>query len=158
MQDAFIAQQVHTFALTIMLGLLIGLGYDMLRAVKRFIRFSRGMQFIVDFLFWLSVTVMVFLALLASNWGEVRMYVFIGLGTGGIFYTLILSRFCHSLMVSILERIIACWRFVTRPIRAAFRVIKAFGVKTRGVLVGCKKGARNKMEKIKIKINRKKKE
>lgn len=157
-QDAFIIQQVHTFVITALLGLLIGFGYDFLRSVKRYIRFSRGAQFAVDLFFWLMMTVLVFLALLASNWGEVRMYVFIGLATGGIFYTLVLSRFCFQLMVRLLALLISGWLFITKPVVLAAKWLKIMFSKISRLVSGGKNAGQKKMVKIRMKFNKKKKE
>ena len=47
----------------------------------------------MDVAFSILITSLVFLGLLASNWGEVRSYVFIGLLLGLVLYYLFLSRY-----------------------------------------------------------------
>lgn len=158
MQDTFIIEQVNTFAVTIALGLIIGLAYDLLRALKTVIKISRRVQFFMDLGYWLLMTVIVFIALLASNWGEVRAYVFIGLSAGGIFYVLVLSRPWFLLVSRLFGLIKAAIIRITSPIvlllRKLFCLLGRFWRKISGkALLG-----RQAVKKIKFKFSRKKKE
>jgi spore cortex biosynthesis protein YabQ len=158
MQDTFIIEQVNTFAVTIALGLVIGLAYDILRALKTVIRISRRAQFFMDLCYWFLMTVIVFMALLASNWGEVRAYVFIGLSTGGAFYVLVLSRPWFLLVSRSFGLIKAAIMRVTRPIVLLLRkVIQFFGMVWRKISGKALHG-RQAVKKIKFKFSRKKKE
>lgn len=162
MQDTFVISQVQTFALTVGLGLLIGFGYDMLRAVKKFTRPSRTILFFADLFFWIVMTAVVFFALLSNNWGEVRAYVFIGLATGGLFYTLTLSRPIYRLLITVLAFIQKICLTVARPFiylagkigRAAKRGHR-FAARMEKTFVG---GTKRRIEKIPKKFSRKKKE
>lgn len=141
MDHTFIAEQVVTFAVTIGLGLLIGFGYDLLRAARRFIRFSRLTQFFADFFFWLCMTLLVFAVLLLSNWGEVRAYVFLGLGLGGTVYWLLFSKPCLRAVIRIIEGFIAVVRFIACPFirigcllyRICRRLSRKFGLASRKI-------------------------
>jgi spore cortex biosynthesis protein YabQ len=124
-QDPMIIEQVQTFALTIALGMFIGIGYDCLRGLKTVIRFTRPAMFVTDLLFWIVMTAVVFVSLLSSNWGEVRAYVFIGLGTGGILYVLLASRPVYRLILCIYSAIAAVIRFFLRPVRWAAQKVSA---------------------------------
>jgi spore cortex biosynthesis protein YabQ len=153
-QDPLIIEQVQTFALTIGLGVFIGLGYDFLRAVKAFIRFSRVAQFFVDLFFWILMTAVVFVALLSSNWGEVRAYVFIGLGTGGILYTLLISQTFYRLMTRLFSLLIRIVGFFMRPIVWMIKIMRRFAGFIRRVAEAIARVVRN----FTTKFKRKKKE
>jgi len=120
-QDSFIGEQLQTFALIVSLGFLIGLIYDFMMVGKNFIRVSRGTQFFIDITFCLVITLMVFIVLLASNWGEVRAYVFIGLGGGALSYKLFFSRTVSKLLVKIFSLLI---RIVLGVIQPGLLVVK----------------------------------
>lgn len=123
MQDSFIGAQLQTFALTIGLGFLIGLIYDFMMTGKKFIRLSRGVHFLIDFLFCLTMTLLVFIALLANNWGEVRAYVFIGLGVGILIYMLLFSRSVSILLTKTFSLLISFALLIIRPALLMFRKI-----------------------------------
>lgn len=154
MLDTFVIEQIQTFALTVGLGLMIGFCYDLIRAVRAYKRFSRGTQFFLDLIFWLLMTLAVFVALLASNWGEVRAYVFIGLITGGIVYTVAFSRFIHSLMVKALGALIGLVCFLARPVIWMAGKAKLFLQKVRKGI----DAVSTRLEKITAALPRKKKE
>jgi len=114
-QDSFIGEQLQTFALIVGLGFSIGLIYDFMMVGKNFIRVSRGTQFFIDLTFCLVITLMVFIVLLASNWGEVRAYVFIGLGGGALIYKLFFSRIVSKLLAKIFSLLIRIALGVIQP-------------------------------------------
>lgn len=115
MQDSFIGGQLQTFALIVGLGFLIGLIYDFMMVGKNFIRVSRKIQFFIDLIFCLLMTLMVFIVLLANNWGEVRAYVFVGLGGGALIYKLFFSRLVSKLLAKIVSLLIKLTWGVIRP-------------------------------------------
>jgi spore cortex biosynthesis protein YabQ len=115
-QEIIVANQVMAFAVTIMLGIFIGFAYDVLRALRRLLHPSRRALFFWDLFFWLAITLTVFTALLASNWGEVRAYVMIGLGLGGTFYALFLTGTCYRLINFIFRVIIRLFYIITYPV------------------------------------------
>ncbi|MCR3922208.1 MAG: spore cortex biosynthesis protein YabQ [Firmicutes bacterium] len=158
MQDTFVTQQLITLAVTVGLGMVMGIGFDVLSVLRQFIRLSRTAQFVVDILFCFIMTVVVFSTLIVNNWGEVRAYVFLGLGIGGLVYYLLFHTICRKVMVRIVEIIVAVVRFIAKPflwsVRLFTRVVRRMrGVFGRVAVVAC--GVRKK---IKAKFHRKKKE
>ena len=96
-----------------------------------------------------SITVVTFIVLFASNWGEVRVYVFIGLGLGAVFYAVVLSKSCYRL----LEYIMSCLCLVARTMISPFvwivkrimvvwsfskRVIRVFKTRIRTIIIRIK--------------------
>lgn len=73
--------------LTIAAGMLLGLIFDFYRVVRGLVRPRRWLTSVGDLLYWLVATAVVFVALLLGNWGELRLYVFLGLLAGvGVYY------------------------------------------------------------------------
>ena len=73
-------------------GGLLGMLYDICRIFAKEFRFTRFLTLIVDFLYWAAAAVIVFKLLYTGNYGELRVYVFIGLIAGGWLYFLLLSE------------------------------------------------------------------
>ncbi|MBE3571422.1 MAG: spore cortex biosynthesis protein YabQ [Moorella humiferrea] len=72
-------------------GLLLAFLFDCYRVGRYFWR-PRGMtSHLGDAVFWLILTVFTFALLMFINWGEMRAYVFLGLGMGVTSYSLFLS-------------------------------------------------------------------
>jgi spore cortex biosynthesis protein YabQ len=73
-------------------GLVLAFIGDCYRVGRYFWRPGLPGTYIGDTLFWLVFTALTFILLMAINWGEVRAYVFLGLGWGFFLYFLFLSR------------------------------------------------------------------
>ncbi len=116
MQQDAVYYQVTAFVVTVLLGLFIGVAYDFFRVLRQLLRPSRRSLFFWDLFFWLCITPVVFAALLASNWGEVRAYVLIGLGLGGIIYTFFLTKTVYRLIDSTFRLVIKICRIAAAPI------------------------------------------
>ncbi|HHX78087.1 MAG TPA: hypothetical protein GX697_07065 [Firmicutes bacterium] len=93
MGDELVAVQGFYFSVTVLLGFVMGILFDFYRTCRYFWKPSRCAAFFFDLVFSLLVTVMVFLVLLAVNWGEIRLFVFIGISAGIILYYLCFSAY-----------------------------------------------------------------
>lgn len=79
--------QVMTFLITIMTGILLGTLFDCYRVLRGTFKPKVLVTWFADLLYWLVATAVVFFALVFSNWGELRLYVFIGILSGlGLYY------------------------------------------------------------------------
>ncbi|MBY6276508.1 MAG: spore cortex biosynthesis protein YabQ [Symbiobacterium thermophilum] len=74
--------QFYALFMTVLSGIGVGLLFDLLRAVRRFLRPGPLLAALGDLLFWGAATAMVGTGLFLGNWGEYRFYVLVGLLTG----------------------------------------------------------------------------
>ncbi|HMM22193.1 MAG TPA: spore cortex biosynthesis protein YabQ [Selenomonadales bacterium] len=131
------AGQTGTFVITVVTGCLLGLLFDVYRIGRGVLRPHWVITSLADLLYWLLATAIVFVALLLGNWGEVRLYVFIGLLTGVLLYYRLLSRSAVRLMIAVIRiiariaravRLFFLYTFV-KPVRwavcLAFRPVRA---------------------------------
>jgi len=77
-----LTNQVFTFMMTIVTGMVLGILFDSYRVLRGTCNPQLVLTWCMDLLYWLVATVIVFIALVSSNWGELRFYVFIGMLTG----------------------------------------------------------------------------
>ncbi len=91
--------QAETFIVTIMTGMILGILFDFYRVLRGIFHPRAAVTFLTDILYWLIATVIVFGALLLSNWGELRFYVFIGLVSGIAGYYRLFSHFAVTLLI-----------------------------------------------------------
>ncbi|WP_273483809.1 spore cortex biosynthesis protein YabQ [Desulforamulus ruminis] len=90
--------QFYYFALTILIGMVAGFCYDLYKVTRGTLKLRRFGTALGDIFFWLILTGVVFILLLLGNWGEVRLYVFLGLALGVILYLNFFSRSTTSLL------------------------------------------------------------
>lgn len=95
--------QIDTFVITVVTGMLLGLTFDFYRVLRTFFRLRWLLTSLADLGYWLLATGVVFLALLFGNWGELRMYTFIGLALGAFGYYRLLSRQAVRLIIALLR-------------------------------------------------------
>lgn len=86
-----LAEQTYAFLMTILAGGVIGFLFDLYRVFRSALRPKQLATAVTDLLYWIVVTPMVFALLLAGNWGELRLYVAVGLGVGLLLYFQALS-------------------------------------------------------------------
>ncbi len=121
MQEIPVALQGYYFAITLALGAVVGVLFDFYRTCRYFRRPRRSWGFFFDLLFFLVVTLVVYTGLLLANWGEVRIYVFVGLTLGFLLYLLVFSR-----------SFLRLFRFL---LRCLFRVLEGVGRIVRSVAI-----------------------
>ncbi|MGE5506977.1 MAG: spore cortex biosynthesis protein YabQ [Chitinophagales bacterium] len=93
--------QIRVLALVVGLGALLGLLFDVYRVLRGRLRPGRKATLLGDLLFWAVATVLTFGALLAGNWGEIRLYVWLGCLLGACLYHLWLSRLVIRALVEL---------------------------------------------------------
>jgi spore cortex biosynthesis protein YabQ len=86
-----LAGQTYAFLMTILAGGIVGFLFDAYRVLRSAFRPRQLATALTDLLYWIVVTPIVFAMLLAGNWGELRLYVLIGLGIGLLLYFQALS-------------------------------------------------------------------
>ena len=91
-----VADQALVFAGALVLGLTIGLVYDLFRVLRVRVRL-RLLGPALDLLFWLLVTVSLFLFVISVGDGEVRLYIISALFGGAVIYFLLFSSLILSL-------------------------------------------------------------
>lgn len=106
--------QFRAFAATVAAGLTAGFFYNYYREVRKAFRFKKLGTTLGDIVFWLVTTAMIFLVLLRGNWGEVRLYVFVGLFLGAFFYYRLFSGRVSRVLRFKFQVIQKTWRLLIR--------------------------------------------
>lgn len=68
------------------LGALMGFTYDLLRCVRRILNHNLVFLSLEDFLYWFIWTLIVLEAIVRYNYGELRVYIFVGVFVGFLMY------------------------------------------------------------------------
>ena len=93
----FISKQFLQIAITMGVGLLMGLFYDIYRLMRLRVAYRRFWAAFSDLLWWLFALVFVFGSLMWLTWGEVRFYLLLGLLAGFVLYRYYLHPFFERL-------------------------------------------------------------
>lgn len=107
-----VSSQAMIFLCTVAGGGAIALVYDLFRIMRKAVKTGTLVTYAQDLLFWLIVSIIMFLTIYYSNDGELRAYLFIGACIGVILYALLLSRI-----------IMASSLFIIRIVFYPFRLI-----------------------------------
>lgn len=118
-----VAEQARMLLQSLLIGVGLGLAYDVLRAVRRSLRL-RWVAFVLDLLFWLCVTVLLFVVAMLGEAGEVRLYLGALFLVGSGIYLLTLSRLVLPMLLWLLSAIGKIWTFLTAPLRIGLRRVK----------------------------------
>jgi spore cortex biosynthesis protein YabQ len=86
------ASQVLVLVFMVVAGFAVGFMFDVYRVIRSLVRPSRRASVFMDLAFWLLATPVIFLILVACNWGQLRLYVFLGMALGLFCYFQLLSE------------------------------------------------------------------
>ncbi|MFZ5650580.1 MAG: spore cortex biosynthesis protein YabQ [Bacillota bacterium] len=139
-------EQLEVFSWTLLIGMLAGICHVVYRVLRDTLRLKKFGTFAGDIIFWLLLTAIAFMLLLRANYGQLRLYVFIGLFLGAFLFARILGNYTYRLvrwMLYMAGRIIRlmallfyyAWKAVTFPFRVLFTVV-AFPLGLIGRLLG----------------------
>lgn len=131
-----VRDQLHTLVNMGIGGVMTGLLFDMYRMVRGVVRPRRLLTDLGDLLFWLVVTLIMFVILVSDNWGQVRVYVFLGWSIGLLLYravfsssiiylTLGVSKLCGRFVDGLARLRISVSRLIARPLRTTSRAMRA---------------------------------
>lgn len=98
-----LGDQLRVLVQSVLLGVLIGLVYDLFRALRRYFRLASLATAVCDTLFWLLVFALLFLFGIAVAAGQNRYYVWLGLGLGAVCYFWALSMPVCSVLLMLLR-------------------------------------------------------
>lgn len=122
--------QIFVFSITVYGGIIIGVVYDLYRGVKGVQRSKGLITSLWDIVFLLITLIIAVWAIFSSNYGDLRVYVFIGFIVGFFLYERIISRIASAFFSYILQiasaavkrgsRLIVLplrflWYFIVRP-------------------------------------------
>jgi len=95
--------QAYIFACSVVGGIIAALLYDLFRIKRKTIKTGIIATYIEDFIYWVLVSIIMFLLLYFSNDGEIRGFIFLGALLGVVLYVLLLSRIVTGLILFIIK-------------------------------------------------------
>ena len=95
--------QAYLFYVFLLTGVLIGILFDVFRILRKSFKTSDFATTIQDILFWLLTSILVLYTIFKFNDGEIRSYVFLGIGIGISVYIILFSKIVITVNVKIIK-------------------------------------------------------
>lgn len=131
--------QIYVFLLIFLLGVIVGLLFDLVRAGRLLLTRTekRLYQDIFDLVFLAVSAIVVVMGIVLLNWGELRLYVFLALLGGFLGYTWLASPFVFGLIVMFsngLKKVMGfLWRIISYPLSPLKSFTLRFFSKNKGL-------------------------
>lgn len=109
-------EQFITLGLMFGCGWALGVVFDAYRVLTGQLRLPRLFIHLLDFVFWLTATLSVFRVLFYSNYGQVRLFVFIGLVAGCSFHYCFTTGITIKLVLWIVRAVKWLYKLLLRTI------------------------------------------
>ena len=153
-----VINQAYLFLIFTLDGLLIGLLFDFFRILRKSFKTVNLITYVEDILFWILTGISIIFCMYRFSGGSLRLFMFLGLGFGLIFYMLTFSKMIIAIFVflltaikntihQIIKIIIIPFRFIYKMMdKIIFRPTYLCYIKTRTFLT-------KKLQKIDYKLN-----
>ena len=101
-----ISNQAYIFMIFILIGIIIGIVFDIFRIFRKTIKTRDSITYIQDILFCLITGFLLLYGIFQFNQGEIRIYMFISVILGITIYILTISKYFIKINVFLLNKII----------------------------------------------------
>jgi spore cortex biosynthesis protein YabQ len=139
--------EVYVFLSAMASGLTAGFLYDIIRMKRKALKTKMAMAAFEDIAFWIITSILIFVTAYVSNQGEIRMYFFLAVLIGVVFYYAFMSRWVILILTFILK-------ITLKPFILLFRLLKPLYNLIFKFLVDKAEKTGNKLHIAKIKANR----
>lgn len=118
------SEQLSIFVASLGLGFLLGVLYDVVRAIRLSLPYSKIATVIFDLLYCFLFGIITFLFILALNKGEVRFYIIAGEIIGALFYYISFGIAVIKITDHVTAFLKKVYKLIFSIIRAPFRLLK----------------------------------
>lgn len=125
-----VGTQARLFLCAVVIGALFGVGYELLRTFRRAVRHSDIAVFIEDFLFVTVCAFWYFIFVHATAWGQIRMFIFIGMAGGMALEQLVFGDVVAQSAAVVLRSVFgAAGKIAAFPFKSIVKIAKKLGSK-----------------------------
>lgn len=111
-----VSAQTLEFLYSALLGIGLGVTFDIMRVIRSYIPKSRAMTALLDTLFWCVAIIALLAFILTVSEGVMRWYVLVGTFCGGFVYIAAVSEIVFKVLISAISAIRKILSLATRPI------------------------------------------
>ena len=94
--------QIYLFSIYMLCGIVIGIGFDIFRVLRKSFRTSDMVTYIEDILFGILTGIFLIIMLFIFNNGQLRFFIFVAIFLGLLLYLLTISKYFIKINVIIL--------------------------------------------------------
>ena len=151
--------QAYTFLIFILNGFLIGILFDIFRILRKTFKTRDIITYAQDILFWLISGGIILYSIFKFNNGELRSFIFIGIGIGTSLYILLFSKIFIKINLCVINFVKKILHFIIIiPMHfISNMIIKLFFKPISFITINFKKTLSNFKIKLKTLYNKKKK-
>lgn len=120
-----LAVTTHYFLQAVLVGLCLGVFYDVLAGIGMAYHAHRGMQYVLDGVFWITALLVYFVFTVTLVAGQVRGFLIVGMGGGAIFCHLAAGWLVRAAICKILKAFTWTIGALTHFIRTVLHAIEA---------------------------------
>ena len=124
-----VINQGYLFLIFILNGILIGFLFDFFRILRKCFKTSNLITYIEDFIFWILTGISIIFFMYRFSDGNLRFYIFIGLGLGCLIYILLLSKIVTKIFMFIIKIIRKIINLIYIPLKFIYNLINKFLIK-----------------------------
>ena len=117
-------EQLINFFYFVVIGMILSVIFDIFRILRKAIKTSDIVTNIEDILFGIITGIIILTSIFLFNNGELRLYIFIGIGTGIANYMIFISKYFIKINVAIINFIKQIIILSTKPFIFLFKFIK----------------------------------
>lgn len=152
--------QAYLFLVFVLNGFLIGILFDIFRILRKSFKTKDIITYTQDILFWLISGGITLYTIFKFNNGELRGFIFIGIGIGSLIYLLLFSKIFIKINLYIINFLKKLFNFIfIIPIQFIYKIIKKLFLKPISfIIINFRKTMSNFKIKAKSMYNKNKKE
>ena len=121
--------QAYLFLIFTLNGILIGLLFDFFRIMRKTFKTINVVTYIEDIIFWILTGISIIFFMYRFSDGNLRFYIFIGLGLGCLIYILLLSKIVTKIFMFIIKIIRKIINLIYIPLKFIYNLINKFLIK-----------------------------
>ena len=111
----------YLFLIFVINGIIIGLVFDFFRILRISFKTKDFVTYIEDIIFWIITGIILLYSIFIFNNGQIRLFMFIGVGIGIISYILLVSKYVIKINVFIVNII---KKIILIPLNFIYKIIK----------------------------------
>ena len=122
-------EQLHSFSIFIIVGIIISLIFDAFRILRKAIKTTDIITYFEDVLFWIITMFIILISIFIFNNGELRLYIFIGMIVGIMFYLMFISKYIIKFGISFLKILNRIINIAFKPFLFMIKILKKIFLK-----------------------------
>lgn len=115
--------QIYLFAIYMLCGIVIGIGFDIFRVLRKSFRTSDMVTYIEDILFGILTGIFLIIMLFIFNNGQLRFFILVAIFLGLLLYLLTISKYFIKINVIILAFIKKLVHMMLYPIQKLYKIM-----------------------------------